>query len=41
MRRLHLSARAYHHVLKLARTIDDLANVLKFRLAFPDEAISY
>jgi magnesium chelatase family protein len=41
MRQLHLSARAYHRVLKLARTIADLANVLDFTLAYPDEAISY
>jgi hypothetical protein len=28
MRQLHLSARAYHRVLKLARTIADLASAL-------------
>jgi predicted ATPase with chaperone activity len=31
MRQLHLSVRAYHRVLKLARTIADLMNVLGFR----------
>jgi len=36
-----LSARAYHRVLKLVRTITDLADVLGFRLAYLREALSY
>ena len=31
MRQLHLSVRAYHRVLKLARAIADLMDVLGFR----------
>src|SRR6266511_2652891 len=31
MRQLHLSARAYHRVLKLARTIADLAEAIQYR----------
>jgi magnesium chelatase family protein len=41
MRQLHLSARAYHRVLKLARTIADLASVADFGPARLAEAIQY
>jgi magnesium chelatase family protein len=41
MRRLHMSARADHRVLKLARMIADLADVLDFGLGSPSLAISY
>jgi magnesium chelatase family protein len=41
MRQLHISAHAYHQVLKLALTIFDLADVLGLGLAYPDEVISY
>jgi magnesium chelatase family protein len=41
MRQLHLSARAYHRVLKLARTIADLAEVSDIGPAHLAEAIQY
>jgi magnesium chelatase family protein len=41
MRQLHLSARAYHGVLKLARTIADLAGVDQIGSAHLAEAIQY
>jgi magnesium chelatase family protein len=39
--RLHLSARAYHRVLKLARTIADLAGEAAIGVAHVAEAIQY
>jgi magnesium chelatase family protein len=41
MRQLHLSARAYHRVLKLARTIADLAGAEEIGPAHLAEAIQY
>ena len=41
MRQLHLSARAYHYVLKLARTIADLAGAEDIAPARLAEAIQY
>jgi magnesium chelatase family protein len=41
MRQLHLSARAYHRVLKLARTIADLAGAEGIGPAHLAEAIQY
>jgi magnesium chelatase family protein len=41
MRQLHLSARAYHRVLKLARTIADLAGVPDIGPAHLAEALQY
>jgi magnesium chelatase family protein len=41
MRQLHLSARAYHRVLKLARTIADLAGADEIGPAHLAEAIQY
>ena len=41
MRQLHLSARAYHRVLKLARTIADLAGATDIGPAHLAEAIEY
>jgi len=41
MRHLHWSARAYHRVLKVARTIADLAGVDEVRAAHVAEAIQY
>jgi magnesium chelatase family protein len=41
MRQLHLSARAYHRVLKLARTIADLAGAERVGEAHMDEALSF
>ena len=41
MRQLHLSARAYHRVLKLARTIADLAGADDIGPAHLAEAIQY
>ncbi len=41
MQRLHLSARAYHRVLKLARTIADLADADGIGSAHIAEALQY
>ena len=41
MRQLHLSARAYHRILKLARTIADLAGSDKIEAAHLAEAVQY
>lgn len=41
MRQLQLSARAYHRVLKLARTIADLAEVEQLGPAHLAEALQY
>jgi predicted ATPase with chaperone activity len=41
MRQLHLSARAYHRVLKLSRTITDLAGADDMGPAHLAEAIQY
>jgi magnesium chelatase family protein len=41
MRQLHLSARAYHRVLKLSRTIADLAGADDIGPAHLAEAIQY
>ncbi|MFZ2488034.1 MAG: YifB family Mg chelatase-like AAA ATPase [Anaerolineae bacterium] len=41
MRQLHMSARAYHRTLKLARTIADLAGVEHIATAHLAEAIQY
>jgi len=41
MRQLHLSAQAYHRVLKLARTIADLAGAEDIGPAHLAEAIQY
>lgn len=41
MRQLHLSARAYHRTLKLARTITDLAGSEKIEAAHLAEAVQY
>ena len=41
MRQLHLSARAYHRVLKLARTMADLAGTEDIGAAHLAEAIQY
>ena len=39
--RLKLSARAYHRVLKLARTIADLAGTATIEVAHISEAVQY
>jgi magnesium chelatase family protein len=41
MRQLHLSARAYHRVLKLVRTIADLAGAQDIGPAHLAEALQY
>jgi magnesium chelatase family protein len=41
MRQLHLSARAYHRTLKLARTIADLAGCANIEAAHLAEAAQY
>jgi magnesium chelatase family protein len=39
--RLNLSARAYHRVLKIARTIADLAGASKIEAPHVSEAVQY
>ena len=41
MQQMHLSARAYHRIIKLARTIADLAGSEEIRTAYIAEAIQY
>ena len=41
MSQLNLSARAYHHILKLARTIADLAGSGEIQSAHLAEALQY
>lgn len=39
--RLHLSARAYHRILKLSRTIADMANEVDIAQMYVSEAVNY
>ena len=41
MQQLHMSARAYHRVLKLARTVADLADSARIETVHLAEAIQY
>ena len=41
MRQMHLSARAYHRILKLARTIADLTGEANIQTPHIAEAIQY
>ena len=41
MKQLHMSARAYHRVLKLARTVADLAGSARIETVHLAEAIQY
>jgi magnesium chelatase family protein len=41
MQQMNLSARAYHRVLKLARTIADLAEEREIQVAHLAEALQY
>jgi len=41
MRQMQFSARAYHRILKLARTIADLAGAERVQIARLAEAIQY
>jgi magnesium chelatase family protein len=41
MQQMHMSARAYHRVLKLGRTIADLAGIEDIQTAHIAEAIQY
>ena len=41
MQQLHLTARAYHRILKLARTIADLAGAERIETPHLAEAIQY